>query len=55
VTLDDGTQIPPFSEIDTYTLVKTPGGWRVALLNIHYQIDPRMEKPGERVPVKQRL
>jgi uncharacterized protein (TIGR02246 family) len=52
VTLDDGTHIPPFSEIDTYTLVKTPGGWRVALLNIHNQIDRAMEKPGEHVPVK---
>jgi ketosteroid isomerase-like protein len=50
VTLDDGTHIPPFWEIDTYTLVKTSNGWRVSLLNIHNQIGPGTERPGERVP-----
>jgi ketosteroid isomerase-like protein len=50
ITLDDGTHIPPFWEIDTYTLVKTTTGWRVALLNIHNQIDPGAERPGEHVP-----
>jgi ketosteroid isomerase-like protein len=50
VVLDDGTRIPPFWEIDTYTLVKVDGGWRVALLNIHNQIDPGSERPGEHVP-----
>ena len=50
VTLDDGTRIPPFWEIDTYTLVRTGDGWRVALLNIHNQINFGDEKPGEHVP-----
>ena len=50
VVLDDGTRIPPFWEIDTYTLIEVNGGWRVILLNIHNQIDPSMERPGERVP-----
>lgn len=43
VTLDDGTRIPPFWEIDTYTLVRTDAGWRVALLNTHNQINPEAE------------
>jgi len=50
VVLDDGTRIPPFWEIDSYTLVKADAGWRVALLNIHNQIDPSAERPGEHVP-----
>jgi ketosteroid isomerase-like protein len=50
VVLDDGTRIPPFWEIDTYTLIKADAGWRVILLNIHNQIDPSMERPGEHVP-----
>jgi len=50
VVLDDGTRIPPFWEIDTYTLVKVDAGWRVAPLNIHNQIDPGSERPGEHVP-----
>jgi ketosteroid isomerase-like protein len=48
--LDDGTRIPPFWEINTYTLVKTADGWRVSVLNIHNQIDPGAERPGEHVP-----
>ena len=50
VTLDDGTHIPPFCEINTYTLIKTNAGWRVTLLNIHNQIDPGTEGVGQRVP-----
>ncbi len=50
VTLDDGTHIPPFWEINTYTLIKTNAGWRLALLNIHNQIVPGTEGSGQRVP-----
>ena len=50
VTLDDGTHIPPFWEINTYTLVKTEAGWRVALLNIHNQINFVDEGAGQHVP-----
>jgi ketosteroid isomerase-like protein len=50
VTLDDGTHIPPFWEIDTYTLVRTAQGWRLALLNIHNQINPGTEGAGQHVP-----
>lgn len=50
VTLDDGSKIPPFWEINTYTLVKTEDGWRVALLNIHNQIGPGDEGPGQKLP-----
>lgn len=50
VTLDDGSRIPPFWEINTYTLVKTAAGWRTALLNIHNQIDPESEGVGQHLP-----
>jgi hypothetical protein len=50
VTLDDGTRIPPFWEINTFTVVKTQGEWKVSLLNIHNQIGPEAERPGEHVP-----
>lgn len=50
VLLDDGTRIPPFWEIDTYTLLKTQNGWRAALLNIHNQITPGTEGSGQKVP-----
>ena len=50
VTLDDGTHIPAFWEINTYTLVRTDEGWRVALLNIHNQINPEDEGSGQHVP-----
>ena len=50
VTLDDGAHIPAFWEINTYTLVMTDGGWRIALLNIHNQINPGTEGAGQRVP-----
>ena len=50
VLLDDGTQIPPFWEINTYTLVHTEAGWRVALLNIHNQMTPETEGAGQHVP-----
>lgn len=50
VTLDDGSKIPPFWEINTYTLVKTDAGWRVILLNIHNQIGPDEEGPGQKLP-----
>ena len=51
VTLDDGTRIPPHGEIDTFVLVKRRGAWRIAALNIHNQMPPGRERPGERVPV----
>jgi hypothetical protein len=50
VVLDDGTRIPPIWEINTYTLIKAADGWRVSVLNIHNQIDPGAERPGEHVP-----
>ena len=50
VTLDDGTHILPFWEINTCTLIKTNAGWRLALLNIHNQINPGTEGVGQRVP-----
>jgi ketosteroid isomerase-like protein len=50
VVRDDGTRIPPFWEINTYTLIKTADGWRVSVLNIHNQIEPSTERPGEHVP-----
>jgi uncharacterized protein (TIGR02246 family) len=50
VTLDDGTVIPPHGEIDTFLLVKKADAWRVVLLNIHNQMAPGTERPGERVP-----
>lgn len=50
VTLDDGSKIPPFWEINTYTLMKTDPGWRVVLLNIHNQIGPEDEGPGQKLP-----
>ena len=50
VTLDDGTHIPPFWEINTYTLVKTGAGWKVALQNIHNQISLEDEDGGQHVP-----
>ena len=50
VTLDDGTRIPPFWEINTYTLIKTDAGWRVALQNIHNQINFEDEGVGQHVP-----
>jgi hypothetical protein len=50
IVLDDGTHIPPFWEINTYTLIDTTSGWRVSVLNIHNQIDPGVERPGEHVP-----
>lgn len=31
VTLDDGSHIPPFCEINTYALIQTDGEWKVAL------------------------
>jgi len=50
ITLDDGTHIPPFWEINTYTLIKSDAGWRVALLNIHNQINLEDEGVGQHVP-----
>ncbi len=50
VTLDDGSKIPPFWEINTYTLIRTDAGWRVILLNIHNQIEPGSEGPGQKLP-----
>jgi hypothetical protein len=50
VALDDGTHIPPFWEINTYTLIRTGAGWRVALLTIHNQINFEDEGAGQHVP-----
>lgn len=50
VTLDDGTRVPPFWEINTYTVIKTDAGWRVALQNIHNQINFEEEGVGQHVP-----
>jgi hypothetical protein len=36
--------------INKYALVKMECGWRIALVNIHNQIDPSAEQPGEHVP-----
>jgi uncharacterized protein (TIGR02246 family) len=51
VVLDDGTRIPPHGEIDTFVLVKQGGAWRIAAMNIHNQMPPGRERPGERVPI----
>jgi uncharacterized protein (TIGR02246 family) len=50
VTLDGGTHSPPFWEINTYTLMRSNAGWKVAVLDIHNQIDPASERAGEQVP-----
>jgi ketosteroid isomerase-like protein len=50
IVLDDGTKIPPFWEINTYTLLKTTDGWRVSVMNIHNQMGAAAERPGEHVP-----
>lgn len=47
ITLDDGTKIPPHGEIDTFTVVKEKGIWKVAWLDIHNQMPPFDVKPGE--------
>jgi uncharacterized protein (TIGR02246 family) len=50
VTLDDGTHIPPFWEINTYTVIKTETGWKIAVQNIHNQINVGDEGTGQHVP-----
>lgn len=47
ITLDDGTKIPPHGEIDTFTVVRKGGKWKVAWLDIHNQMPPFDVKPGE--------
>jgi len=47
VTLDDGTKIPPHGEVDTFTVVKQDGTWKVAWLDIHNQMPPFDVKPDE--------
>ncbi len=49
VTLDDGTRIAPFWEIDTYVVAKENGAWRVSAQSIHNQLAPEDAKPGERL------
>lgn len=51
IVLDDGTQIPPHGEIDTFVAVRNGGVWRVASLNIHNQMPPFDVKPGEPLAV----
>jgi uncharacterized protein (TIGR02246 family) len=51
IVLDDGTQIPPHGEIDTFVAVRNGGVWRVASLNIHNQMPPFDIKPGEPLAV----
>jgi uncharacterized protein (TIGR02246 family) len=47
LTLDDGTKIPPHGEVDTFTVVKKNGKWKVAWIDIHNQMPPFDVKPGE--------
>ena len=47
ITLDDGTKIPPHGEVDTLTVVKTHGTWKVAWIDIHNQMPPFDVKPGQ--------
>ena len=35
LTLDDGTVIPPHREVDTFTVVRRDGVWKIALQTIH--------------------
>jgi uncharacterized protein (TIGR02246 family) len=47
ITLDDGTKIPPHGEVDTFTVVKKNGAWKIAWLDIHNQMPPFDIKPGQ--------
>lgn len=47
ITLGDGTKIPPHGEIDTFTVVKKEGKWKVAWIDVHNQMPPFDIKPGE--------
>lgn len=47
ITLDDGTKIPPHGEVDTLTVVKKDGNWKVAWIDIHNQVPPSDIKPGQ--------
>lgn len=47
ITLDDGTKIPPHGEVDTLTMVKRNGSWKVAWMDIHNQMPPFDVKPGQ--------
>jgi len=47
ITLDDGTRIPPYGEVDTLTVVNKNGTWKVAWIDIHNQMLPFDVKPGE--------
>lgn len=47
ITLDDGTKIPPHGEVDTLTVVKKDGNWKVAWMDIHNQMPPFDVKPGQ--------
>jgi uncharacterized protein (TIGR02246 family) len=47
IALDDGTKIPPHGEIDTFTVVRKNGTWKVAWIDIHNQMPPFDIKPGQ--------
>ena len=47
ITLDDGTKIPPHGEVESLTVVKRNGQWKVALIEIHNQMPPFDTKPGQ--------
>jgi uncharacterized protein (TIGR02246 family) len=47
ITLDDGTKVPPHGEVDTLTVVKKDGAWKVAWIDIHNQMPPFDVKPGQ--------
>ncbi len=51
VTLDDATRIPPHGEIATFVLVRDGNEWRAASLNIHNQLAPGAEGPGQKPPL----
>jgi hypothetical protein len=40
-------QDPPHGEIDTFTVVKKEGNWKVAWLDVHNQMPPFDIKPGQ--------
>jgi uncharacterized protein (TIGR02246 family) len=47
ITPDDGTKIPPHGEVDTLTIVKLHGIWKIAWIDIHNQMPPFDVKPGQ--------
>jgi len=47
ITLDDATKIPPHGEVDSFTVVRHHGKWKVSWLDIHNQMPPFDVKPGQ--------